>query len=65
MEDSEICAYLSFLECVGERGDVPPKMHIVIGKQHLKKLVKENNLYDNVALAVRDSGYSKDEISLK
>ncbi len=64
MEDLENCEYLSSLECVGRGGDVLPNMLILIGKQHLKKWFEENNLDNNVAFAVSDSGYSNDEISL-
>lgn len=65
MEDPENREYLSSLECVGGGGDVLPNMLILSGKQHLEKWCEENDLDDNVAFAVSDSGYSNDEISLE
>ena len=65
MENPENCEYLSSLECIGRGGDVLPNMLILSGQQHLEKWVEENNLDDDVALAVSDNGYSNDEISLE
>ena len=65
MEDPKNREYLISLECVGGGGDVLPNMLILSGKQHLEKWFEENDLDDNVAFAVSDSGYSNDEISLE
>ena len=65
MKDPENREYLSFLECIGGRGDALSNMLILSRKQHLEKWVKENNFDDNVALVVSDSGYSNDKINLE
>ncbi len=65
MGDPKNREYLSSLECISGRGDVLPNMLILSGKQHLEKWVKKHNLDDNAPLAVSDSGYSNDEISLE
>lgn len=63
MEDLENHKYLSFFECVDGGGDVLLNMFILSRKQHLEKQVEENNLDDNVTLAVNDNDYSNNEIS--
>lgn len=65
MEGPENREYLSSLECVGGGGDVPLNMLSLSGEQHLEKWFEENDLDDDVAVAVSDSGYSNDEISLE
>ncbi len=60
MEDAENREYLSSLEWVGRGGDALPNMLILSGKQHLEKWLEENDLDDNVAFAMSDSGYSND-----
>lgn len=40
-------------------------MLILSGKQHLEKHFEENDLEDNVCLAVNDSGYSNNEIGVQ
>ena len=56
---------MSLLECIGKGGDALPNMLILSGKQHLEKWFEENDLDDNVTLAVSDNGYSNDKISLE
>lgn len=65
IKDSKNCEYLSSLEYVGEGRDVFLNMLILSKKQHFKKKVKKNNLDDDVTLAVSDSRYSNNEISLE
>lgn len=63
MKDLKNCKYLSFLEYVGERGDILSNMLILSEKQHLEKQVEKNDLDNNVAIAVSNSSYSNYKIS--
>lgn len=65
MEDPNNREYITSVECVGGRRDVISNMLILSEKQHLEKYFEENNLEDNVYLAVSDSGYSNDEIGVQ
>lgn len=65
MKDLENCEYLSSLECVDRKKDIFFNIIILSKKHHLKKQFEENNLDDNMALVVSDSGYSNNEISLE
>lgn len=65
MEDPENHQYLSFLESIGAKKDALPNMLILNGKQHFEKKVKENNLNNDMAFAISDSGYLNNEMSLE
>lgn len=65
IEDPNNQEYITSIECVVGGEDVLPNMLILSGKQYLQKYFKENNLKDNVCLAVSDSGYSNDEIGIQ
>lgn len=65
MEDPNNREYITSVEYVSGRGDVIPNMLNLSGKQHFEKYFEENNLEDNVCLAVSDSGYSNDEIGVQ
>lgn len=64
-DDPENREYLSSHKCVVGGGDVLPNMFILSGKQHLEKWFEENDLDDNFAFAVSDSGYPNDKIRLE
>ena len=65
MEDPNNREYITSVEYVSGRGDVIPNMLILSGKQHLKKYFEENDLEDNVCLAVSGFGYFNDEIGVQ
>lgn len=65
MEGPENRECLSSLKCVGGGGDVLLNMPSLSGEQHLENWFEKNDLDDDVAVAVSDSGYSNDEISLE
>lgn len=65
MEDPNDREYSTSVECVGGGGDLIPNMLILSEKQQLEKCFEENDLEDNVYLAVSDSGFSNDEIGVQ
>lgn len=65
MEDPNNCEYIALVECVGGERNVIPNILILNGKQHLEKYFKENNLENNIYLAVSNSAYFNDEIGVQ
>lgn len=64
MKDPNNWEYIKSIEYVSSEGDVIPNILILSGKQYLEKYLKENNLEDNICLAISNSGYSNDEIGV-
>lgn len=64
LEDPENRDFISSIECVSSDGLVIPNMIILSGKSHLEKLFLHNDLDRNVTVAVSETGYNNDELSL-
>lgn len=65
MKDPNNYKYITSIKCMGDGEDVIPNMLIFNRKQYLEKYFKENNLEDNICLAISDSDYSNDEIKVQ
>ncbi len=64
LEDPENRDFISSIECMSGDGSVISNMIILSGKSHLEKFFLHNNLYGNITMAVSDTGYNNDELSL-
>ena len=64
LENSGNRDFISSLECVDGDGSVISNMIILSGKSHLEKFFLQNDLDGKVAMAVSDTGYDNDELSL-
>ena len=64
LEDPENRDFISSIECVSGDGSVIPNMIILSRKSHLEKFFLHNDLDGNVIVAISDTGYNNDELSL-
>lgn len=64
LEDPENRDFISSIECVSGNGSVIPNMIILSGKSRLEKLFLCNDLDGNVTMAVSNTRYNNDELSL-
>jgi hypothetical protein len=64
-QPQQIENYVTVIECVSAGQDVIPPMVILAGKNVLEVWVTNTDLPGNFSLAVSDSGYANDELSLR
>lgn len=65
MEDSNNCKYIISVEYVGSGDDIILNMLILSGKHYLEKYFEENNLEDNICLAISNFSYFIDGIEVQ
>jgi hypothetical protein len=63
MPDADNRQHVTVIECVQADGSIIPPMVIIPGKRHLERMFPEG-LQDDVLMAVSDTGYNNDDLSL-
>jgi DDE superfamily endonuclease len=63
MPDADNRQHVTVVECVQADGSIIPPMVIIPGKRHLERMFPDG-LQDDVLMAVSDTGYNNDDLSL-
>jgi hypothetical protein len=63
MPDADNRQHVTVVECVQADGSIIPPMVIIPGKRHLERMFPEG-LQNDVLMAVSDTGYNNDDLSL-